>query len=140
MSSAGHQVERNDDNRFCGREERYAKHHFAIQQHNDGSVVFIRLKATNQVLAPRAIRHMLDEFDQSTIAKMTAALDYVCNKIPTSTDSAHLRKQIADEIICCARSGKSNLVDLQEAGLSVLKATAKSDRARWFDLRRLFSQ
>jgi hypothetical protein len=82
---------------------------------------------------------MLTEFDQSTIANMTAALDYVCKKIPTSTDSAQLRKRIADEIIHCARSGKRNLVDLQEAGLSVLKATAKSDGANWFGLGRLFS-
>ena len=41
---------------------------------------------------------MLTEFDQSPIANMTAALDYVCKKIPTEKDSAHLRKQIADEI------------------------------------------
>jgi hypothetical protein len=81
---------------------------------------------------------MLNEFDHSTIAKMTAALDYVCKKIPTSSDGAHLRKRIADEIISSAQSGKINLVDLQQAGLSVLRATAKSDGARWFDLRWLF--
>lgn len=56
---------------------------------------------------------MLTEFDQSTIANMTAALDYVCKKIPTEKDSTHLRKQIADEIIRCARSGKHTLGALQ---------------------------
>lgn len=83
---------------------------------------------------------MLTEFDQSTIANMTAALDYVCKRIPTETDSAHLRKQIADEIIRCARSGKHNVGSLQEAGLSLLKATAKSEGTNWFSLGRLFSR
>lgn len=79
---------------------------------------------------------MLTEFDQSTIANMTAPLDYVCKKIPAETDSAHQRKQIADEIIRCAQSGKHNIGELQGAGLSVLKATAKSGRAGWFGLGR----
>jgi len=52
---------------------------------------------------------MLTEFDQSTIANMTAALDFVCKKIPTERDGTQLRKQIADEIIRCARSGRRTL-------------------------------
>ena len=83
---------------------------------------------------------MLTEFDQSTIANMTAALDYVCKKIPTEKDSAHLRKQIADEIIRCARSRKHTLGALQEAGLSVLQVTAKSEGKNWFGLGWLFTR
>jgi hypothetical protein len=83
---------------------------------------------------------MLTEFDQSTIANMTAALDFVCKKIPAEEDSTQLRKQIADEIVRCARSGKHNLGALQEAGLRVLKVTAMSDRKNWFGLGRLFSR
>jgi hypothetical protein len=33
---------------------------------------------------------MLTEFDQNTIANMTAALDYVCKKIPADKDSNEL--------------------------------------------------
>jgi hypothetical protein len=40
---------------------------------------------------------MLTEFDQNTIANMTAALDYVCKKIPADRDSTELRKQIAND-------------------------------------------
>ena len=83
---------------------------------------------------------MLTKFDQSTIANMTAALDYVCKKIPTEKDSTHLRKQIADEIIRCARSGKHTLAALQEAGLSILKVTARSERTNWLGLGWLFSR
>jgi hypothetical protein len=36
---------------------------------------------------------MLTEFDQNTIANMTAALVYVCKKIPADRDSSELRKQ-----------------------------------------------
>ena len=83
---------------------------------------------------------MLTEFDQSTIANMTAALDFVCKKIPAEKDSTQLRKQIADEIVRCARSGKQNLGALQEAGLRVLKVTARSERTNWLGLGRLFSR
>jgi hypothetical protein len=79
---------------------------------------------------------MLTEFDQSTIANMTAALDFVCKKIPTERDGTQLRKQIADEIIRCARSGRRTLGALQEAGLSVLEETAMSERKNWFGLGR----
>ena len=56
---------------------------------------------------------MLTKFDQNTIANMTAALDYVCKKIPADRDSTELRKQIANELIQCARSRKHTLIELQ---------------------------
>ena len=61
--------------------------------------------------------NMLTEFDQNTIANMTAA-HYVCKKIPPDRDSTELRKRIADELIQCARSGKRTVIDLQNAGLT----------------------
>ena len=33
---------------------------------------------------------MISEFDQNTIANMTAALDYVCKKIPAVSDTNEL--------------------------------------------------
>ena len=71
---------------------------------------------------------MLIEFDQNTIANMTAALDYVCKKIPADRDSNELRKRIADELIQCAQSGKRTVIDLQNAGLNVLEFDRKADR------------
>jgi hypothetical protein len=50
---------------------------------------------------------MLTEFDQNTIANMTAALDYICKKIPVDRDSTELRKRIAHELANCARSGNA---------------------------------
>ena len=83
---------------------------------------------------------MLTEFDQNTIANMTAALDYVCKKIPGDRDSTELRKKIANELIQCARSGKHTVIDLQNAGLKILKANAKPTGFNWFDLRRFYSR
>ena len=67
---------------------------------------------------------------------MTAALDYVCKKIPADRDSTELRKRIAHELANCARSGKRELIDLQNAGLKVLQAAAKPTGFNWFGLLR----
>lgn len=83
---------------------------------------------------------MITEFDQNTIANMTAALDYVCKKIPPQRDSADLRKRIGNEIIRCAKSGKRKVVELQQAGLGVLQAETRAKRSNWFGFRRLLSR
>lgn len=83
---------------------------------------------------------MITEFDQNTIANMTAALDYVRKKIPAERDSADLRKRIGNEIINCARSGKRNVLELKQAGLGVLHAETKAKRGNWFGFRRLLSR
>jgi hypothetical protein len=88
----------------------------------------VELKASN--------RSNMLEFDQNTIANMTAALDYVCKKIPADRDSTELRKRIADELAHCATSEKRGLIELQNAGLKVLQAAAKPTRFNWFGLRR----
>jgi hypothetical protein len=75
---------------------------------------------------------MLTEFDQSTIANMTAALDYVCKKIPAERDSNELRKQIADELIRCARMGRRSLIDLQQAGIKIVDKAVMPTRSGWF--------
>jgi hypothetical protein len=75
---------------------------------------------------------MLTEFDQTTIANMTAALDFVCKKIPVAKDSNELRKRIGDELIRSARAGRRSLIDLQQAGIKVLLETPKSTKSSWF--------
>ena len=48
---------------------------------------------------------MLTEFDQKTIANMTAALDFVCKKFLRIRTAPSF--EIADELIQCARSSKT---------------------------------
>jgi hypothetical protein len=75
---------------------------------------------------------MLTEFDQTTIANMTAALDFVCKKIPADKDTDELRKRVADELIRCARTGRRSLLDLQQDGMKVMEQTVKPARSKWF--------
>jgi hypothetical protein len=75
---------------------------------------------------------MLTKFDQTTIANMTAALDFVCKKIPADKDSNELRKRIGDELVRCARMGRRSLIDLQQAGMKVMEETATPTRSSWF--------
>jgi ketopantoate reductase len=74
---------------------------------------------------------MLSDFDQSTIANMTAALDFVCKKIGADRDSNELRKRIADELIECARMGRHTLINLKQAGLKILEEGAKPTKSNW---------
>ncbi len=76
---------------------------------------------------------MLTEFDQSTIANMTAALDFVCKKIRADTDSNELRKRIADELVRCARSGRRSLTELKQSGLNIVTETAEPRISSWFN-------
>lgn len=79
---------------------------------------------------------MLIEFDQNTMANMTAALEYVCNQLPPDKDSHETRKKIADGIVACAKAGRRTLEDFQDAGLAVLAEIKKPVRSGWFGLRR----
>ena len=63
---------------------------------------------------------MLIEFDQNTIANMTAALEYVCKKIPADKDGYEMRRRIADAIFECGQAGRRTLVEFQEAGMKAL--------------------
>jgi hypothetical protein len=75
---------------------------------------------------------MLTEFDQNTIANMTAALEFVCNRIPSDRDVQGVRKEIADAIMESANAGGRSVVDFQNAGLKALE----SSNSNWFS--RLF--
>ena len=83
-------------------------------------------------------RRMLTEFDQNTIANMTAALEFVCKKIPPEKDGHELRKRIGDAMIASARSGRRTFIDFQEAGLRALDETLRAQKRNWFT--RLFAK
>ena len=57
--------------------------------------------------------------DQTTLANMTAALEYACRKLPPDRDNAPIRKAIADEITAAAERGCSELGELTCAGLRI---------------------
>ena len=75
---------------------------------------------------------MLTEFDRSTIANMTAALDFVCKKISADEDSNELRKRIADELMRSARTGRQTLAELENTGMKIVEDAAKPKRSGWF--------
>lgn len=60
------------------------------------------------------------QFDQSTLANMTAALEYVCRKLPPDKDNPAIRKYIADEILSAALKGQTSHGDLAGVGLKAV--------------------
>lgn len=62
-------------------------------------------------------------FDQTTLANMTAALEYVCLKLPVERDNPKIRKHIAEEIVAAADGGRRSLTDFTAVGLKVVKAS-----------------
>jgi hypothetical protein len=62
------------------------------------------------------------QFDQSTLANMTAALEYVCRKLPPDRDNPAIRKYIAGEILSAARKGQITHGDLAGVGLKVVNS------------------
>jgi hypothetical protein len=63
---------------------------------------------------------------------MTAALDYVCKKIPSDRYSNELRKQIADELLRRARNGEHTLIELQQAGMKIVEEIGKPSKSSRF--------
>ena len=77
---------------------------------------------------------MLIEFDQNTMANMTAALEYVCKKIPPDRDNHETRKRVADAIAACAKAGKRGYADFLNAGLRTLNEIGPPKRLSRFGL------
>ena len=80
---------------------------------------------------------MLIEFDQNTLANMTAALEAVCKKLPANEDNHDNRKSIADAMIASARSGKRTYLDLKDAGAAALKQIMRPSKFGWLGLKGL---
>ena len=60
------------------------------------------------------------QFDQSTLANMTAALEYVCRKLPPEKDNPAIRNYIADEILAACRKGQRSHEELTDVGLKIV--------------------
>jgi len=54
------------------------------------------------------------------LASMTAALEYVCRKLPPDKDTPPIRRYIASEIISVAFKGQTSHGDLTGVGLKIV--------------------
>ena len=70
--------------------------------------------------------------DQSTVANMTAALEYVCKQIAPESDSHETRKALADAMLASAKDGARSVVQFQEIGLAKLKEITHPKRRPWW--------
>jgi hypothetical protein len=77
---------------------------------------------------------MLINFDQSTIANMTAALEYTCKRLPAEHDNHQNRKRIAEAVKARAKAGPCTYVDLERAGLNLLNEIVQPRRFNLFGL------
>ena len=78
---------------------------------------------------------MLIEFDQNTMANMTAALEAVCKKLPRDKDNHETRKSIADAIVASAKAGRQTYIDFECVGFKVLQQNKASPRSNRFGFR-----
>jgi hypothetical protein len=78
-----------------------------------------------------ALEHLplLIDFDQNTLANMTAALEHVCRQIPADRDTPDIRKRIANELIASARAGMRTYVGFQDAGMKA--EITRPRRSKW---------
>ena len=58
--------------------------------------------------------------DQTTLANMTAALKYVCRKLPPDRDNPAVRKDIGEAIVVAANAGHTSLSAMTNVGLKVV--------------------
>lgn len=75
--------------------------------------------------------------DQTTLANMTAALEYACLKLPPDRDNFRIRKAIADEIIAAVVNGHSALGDLTSAGLRISNIYLFPPKRSWLKFLRV---
>src|SRR5262249_31804545 len=80
----------------------------------------------------RKLQTML-EFENSTLANMTAALEHGCKMLSGAFDTTENRKRIADAIISAAKLRKYSLVQLTEVAEQEAAAIAGASRPSLID-------
>ena len=63
---------------------------------------------------------MMLEFDTSTLANLTAALDHGCKSLPPNFDTIENRKRLGDALVSAARSHRRSLPQLSEVAEDVV--------------------
>ncbi len=71
---------------------------------------------------------MLIDLDQNTMVNMTAALEYVCRKIPADKNNHDNRKRIADAMVASANAGKRSYADFRNVGFKALDQVIRPPR------------
>ena len=66
------------------------------------------------------------EFDNSTLANMTAALDDACKKLSGDLDTSENRKRVGDALIAAANAGKRTLIQFTEIAQQEVKLIFRS--------------
>jgi len=66
------------------------------------------------------------EFDNSTLANMTAALDDACKKLFGDLDTSDNRKRIGDALIVAANAGQRTLIQFTEVAQREVKLISGS--------------
>ena len=79
---------------------------------------------------------MILNLDQSTVANMTAALEYVCKQIRPESDNHETRKAIADAMLASANAGTRSLMQFQEIGIAKLEEITRPKKRIWWRWRR----
>ena len=62
---------------------------------------------------------------------MTAALEYVCRKLPPDRDNQAIRKCVAEEIMAASEKGQTSLGDLTGAGPKVVNGLLFPPSRAW---------
>lgn len=83
------------------------------------------------VIAESAPMKSMLHFDQTTLANMTAALEYVCRKLPPKQDTPAVRKHIAAEISAAADKRQTSVSDLTTVGLKVVNDSVFPPSRSW---------
>lgn len=71
------------------------------------------------------------KFDQTTLANMTASLEYVTRKLPLDRDNPAIRKQIASAIVASAEDGNTSLGKLTDVALAHVNLYLFPPGRRW---------
>lgn len=80
------------------------------------------------MICSSSIEVVMLEFDSSTLANMTAALDHGCKMLSGSCDTPANRKRIGDAIVVAAKSYKRSLIQLIEVAESEVSAIRGSGK------------
>ena len=66
------------------------------------------------------------EFDNSTLANMTAALDDACKKLSGNLNTSENRKRVGDALIRAANAGNRTLIQFMEVAQREVKLISGS--------------
>lgn len=64
----------------------------------------------------------MQNFDESTLANMAAAIAYACGQLPPERDNPAVRQYVAEKILAAAKKGQTSRAALSGVGLEVVNS------------------